>query len=308
MSLEAVPLGNIGAEVRGFDLCKPISDQIREELASLWNEHGLLLFRGQDVNPERQIAFSRIFGELEMHPLKANTSDEYPELFELATTPEKGDYMAAEYHGRKLVGRLDWHMDLHYTGRPNRGALLRAVIVPATDGMTGFADLAMAFETLDEATQNLLTKIEVAYCFSAQRRHMRYVDLDGYKPGPNSPRIPSDFNSPNFPDVAYPAVVTHPITGRRVLEITEQFLDRIVAPHRASLCNDEAIELLEKLVAHTRDPQFHYFHPWQQGDMVLWDNWRIAHCATGTPPGIDRLIHRTTIAGDATLGRVLETS
>jgi taurine dioxygenase len=42
--------------------------------------------------------------------------------------------------------------------------------------------------------------------------------------------------------------------------------------------------------------------------MVLWDNWRAMHCATGTPPGVARVIHRTTIMGDATLGRVLETS
>ena len=33
-------------------------------------------------------------------------------------------------------------MDLHYTARPNHGALLRAVVVAAEDGMTGFGDLA----------------------------------------------------------------------------------------------------------------------------------------------------------------------
>jgi taurine dioxygenase len=30
------------------------------------------------------------------------------------------------------------------------------------------------------------------------------------------------------------------------------------------------------------------------------------HCATGTVPGVKRVIHRTTIMGDATLGRVIE--
>jgi taurine dioxygenase len=111
---------------------------------------------------------------------------------------------------------------------------------------------------------------------------------------------------PNFPDVAYPAVVTHPVTGRKVLEVVEQFLDRIVSPHKAGLCNDEAIELLERVVAHTRSPEFHYFHRWEPGDMVLWDNWRAMHCATGVPPGTERVIHRTTIAGDTALGRVLD--
>jgi len=208
--------------------------------------------------------------------------------------------------GREIVGRLDWHIDLHYTGKPNRGALLRAVVCATDDGMTGFGDLAKAWDALDAPTQALLERLEVTYTFSMQRRHMRFVDLEGYQPGPWSPKKPADVRFPNFPEVAYPAVLSHPVTGRKILGIVEQFLERIVAPHRAGLCNDEAIELLERLVAHTRKPEFHYFHRWEPGDMILWDNWRAMHCATGTAPGVKRLIHRTTIMGEAALGRVIE--
>lgn len=308
MALEIIPLENVGVEIRGFDIREPVSPALRDELVALWNQHGILLFRGQAVTPENQIGFSRIFGELESHPLKATTSHEYPELFMLVNDPEKEKFVTASYNGTPVAGRLDWHIDLHYTGRPNRGAVLRAVVCAEQDGMTGFGDLALAYDALDEETRALLERIEVVYAFSVQRRHMRYVDLAGYEPGPYSPRKPADMNFPNFPDVAYPAVVTHPVTGRKVLEVVEQFLDRIVAPHRAGLCNDEAIELLERLVAHTRNPAFHYFHRWEPGDIVLWDNWRAMHCATGTPPGVERVIHRTTIMGDATLGRVLESA
>ncbi|HEY6131785.1 MAG TPA: TauD/TfdA family dioxygenase [Halioglobus sp.] len=306
MSLQVSPLEKVGVEVSGFDINKPFDDGLVAELVSLWNEHAILLFRGQDVNPEKQIAFSRIFGELEMHPLKATTSAEYPELFMLVTEPDKEKFMTARYHGRDIVSKLDWHMDLHYTGKPNRGALLRAVISASEDGLTGFGDLAKAYDALDEATRQLIDKIEVTYAFSMQRRHMRYVDLQGYEPGAYSPKKPTDIGFPNFPEVAYPAVVTHPVTGRKVLEICEQFLERVVAPHRVGLSNDEAIDLLQYLVEHTRNPEFHYFHQWQEGDMVLWDNWRAMHCATGTRPGVQRVIHRTTIRGEATLGRVIE--
>ena len=95
------------------------------------------------------------------------------------------------------------------------------------------------------------------------------------------------------------------VSGRKVLGVVEQFLDRIITPQRFGLCNDEAIELLERLVAHIREPEFHYFHRWRQGDMVLWDNWRAMHCTTGTKPGVRRVINRTTIEGDRMLGRVL---
>jgi alpha-ketoglutarate-dependent taurine dioxygenase len=306
MSLSVKQLENVGVEVGGFDINQPIDEELARELVALWDEHGILLFRGQDVTPEKQIAFSRLFGDLEIHPIAETRSAEYPELFTLVNEPEKEKYMTASYKGRELVGKLDWHMDLHYTGKPNRGALLRGVVCAEEDGMTGFGDLAKAYDALDDETRSLIEKIEVTYAFSMQRRHMRYVDVEDYEPGLYSPRKPSDINYPNFPEVAYPAVVTHPVTGRKVLEICEQFLERIIAPHKVGLSNDEAIELLERLVEHTRQPQFHYFHQWEPGDMVLWDNWRAMHCATGTGPGVSRVIHRTTIMGDETLGRVVE--
>jgi len=306
MALSVSALKNVGVEISGFDITRPIDDALADELVSLWNEHAILLFRGQDVTPQSQIAFSRVFGELEMHPLAATTSAEYPELFTLINSPEKEKFMTARYKGVDMVNKLDWHMDLHYTGKPNRGALLTAVVCASEDGLTGFGDLAKAYDALDETTRELVDKLEVAYAFSMQRRHMRYVDLEGYEPGPYSPKKPSDLNYPSFPEVAYPAVVTHPVTGRKILEICEQFLERIVAPHHAGLCNDEAVDLLEHLVAHTRKPEFHYFHQWQPGDMVLWDNWRAMHCATGTKSGVERVIHRTTIMGDTTLGRVVD--
>jgi taurine dioxygenase len=306
MSFEIAPLPNVGVEVKGFDITAPMDEDTAASLVELWDEHAILVFRNQEVTPERQIEFSRIFGPLEMHPLKATTSQEYPELFMLASNPEQEKHLTANYKGEDIVSRLDWHMDLHYTGKPNRGALLRAVVCAEEDGLTGFGDLAKAWDALDVETQQLLEKIEVTYAFSMQRKHMRYVNLEGYTPGPYSPRKPSDINYPNFPEIAYPAVVTHPVTGRKVLEICEQFLERVIAPHHAGLSNDEAVDLLERLVAHSRKPEFHYFHRWQEGDMVLWDNWRAMHCATGTRPGVERVIHRTTIAGDATLGRVVD--
>jgi len=305
MSLTIRKLGTVGVEVSGFDIKEPLSDTIQNELRALWDEHGLLLFRNQDITPERQIEFSRTFGPLALHPLKATRSEANPELFVLENGGENDRFQTAIYKGEAIVGRLDWHIDLHYTGRPNRGALLRAIELPSSDGLTGFGDLAKAFDALDEETKSLLEKIEVAYAFCMQRRHMRYVNTEGYEPGEFSPRKPSDMNFPDFPDTAYPGVYTHPISGRKVLGVVEQFLDRVIKPHDAGLSNDEAIELLERLVAHGQQPEFTYFHEWKAGDMVLWDNWRFMHCTTGTKPGVRRLINRTTIEGDVTIGRVI---
>ncbi len=304
MTLQTRALDNVGVEVLDFDIREPMTEELQQEIKDLWLEHGIVLFRDQQIGPAEQIEFSRLFGPLQKHPLKETRSQEYPELFVLENGGDKDKFATASYNGKLFVNRLDWHMDLHYTGKPNHGALIRAKIVPEEDGRTGFGDLAKAYDALDKDTRQRIQDIEVAYCFSMQRRHMRFVQLEGYEPGPHSPRSPADMKFPNFPDAIYPAVVTHPDTGRKVLEITEQMLDRVVDPHKAELSNDEAVDLLQFLVDHTRKPEFHYFHAWREGDMVLWDNWRAMHCATGTRPGVKRLMHRTTIAGDVTLGRL----
>lgn len=306
MQLHTQPLQNVGAEVLGFDIREPLTDDLKAELKELWYEHGILLFRGQELDTTRQIEFSRIFGPLEKHPLETQRSGEHPELFVLENGGPRDKFHTAFYHGEAIVGRLDWHMDLHYTARPNHGALLRAVHIADSGGETGFGDLARAYDALDDETQRQLEKVEVAYRFNMQRRKMRFVELRGYEPGPDNPKRPSDMGFPDFPDSIYPAVVRHPVTGRKVLEIVELFLDRVVEPERAGLTETEADGLLHNLVEHIRKPEFHYFHKWREGDMVLWDNWRAMHCTTGTRPGIRRVINRTTITGDVTLGRQVE--
>ncbi|MDP6980376.1 MAG: TauD/TfdA family dioxygenase [Myxococcota bacterium] len=104
----------------------------------------------------------------------------------------------------------------------------------------------------------------------------------------------------------YPAVLEHPVTGRKMLDVVEQFLDRVIEPEEAGLTPEAADELLHRLIAHTRHPQFHYFHEWEPGDMILWDNRRAMHSTTGTKPGVRRVINRTTIEADVTLVRQLE--
>lgn len=308
MRLQTRPLANVGVEVFGFDVNSPIDASMQRDLEALWLEHAILLFRGQDITAEKQIEFSAMFGELERHPLEAKISSEYPALFVLESgTDSKRDEIETSYwDGVPLVGRLDWHMDLHYTGKPNRGALIRAVTVAEEGGTTGFGDLAQAYDALDSETQRRLEGLEVAYVFEMQRSKWRFANMEGYAPGPKSPKKPSDVGFPEFADSIYPAVVTHPISGRKVLEVVEQFLDRIENAEAMNMSIDEANGLLERVVEHTRRPEFHYIHEWEAGDMILWDNWRAMHCAGGTPPGTRRLIHRTTIAGGVAIGRQLE--
>jgi len=301
MSLDTRPLHpNLGVEVLGLALGATRSEAERAELRALWLEHGLLLIRDPEVTPESQIAFSRGFGELEVHPLGQTVrSSEHEELLVLDNRDETQAYVSY-YDGRPLAGRLFWHKDLIYTGAPNQGAVLRAVEIPDEDGLTGFVDQARAYDRLPEATKQRIKGLEVVYRWDVDMERNRYVDRRGYEPGPKAPKQASDMNLPDFPDCAYPIVLAHPESGREILNISPMFLHRIVG-----LPDDESDALLHELVDHVTQPDFAYYHRWAPDDVILWDNWRMMHSATGTAPGVMRIIHRTTIVGGAELGRIV---
>ena len=301
MAIETRPLhSHVGVELPSFDLGAERTEAERAELRALWLEHGLLLIHDPGVTEESQIEFSRAFGELEAHPLGDTIrSSDHEELMVLDNRDESQAYVSY-YDGRPLAGRLFWHSDLIYTGAPNQGAVLRAVEIPEEDGLTGFVDQAKAYDLLPESTKTRIKGLEVVYRWDVDMTRNRYVDQRGYEPGPKAPTKSSDMNFPDFPDCAYPLVLVHPESGREILNVSPMFLHRIVG-----LEDDESDALLRELVDHVTQPELAYYHQWKPDDVILWDNWRFMHSATGTAPGVKRIIHRTTILGGAKLGRTL---
>ncbi len=286
----------LGALVEGFDFSQDPDAATRDDLYQLWLEHGLLLIRGSHANPENQIRFSKLFGELEAHPLKSIRSGEFPELMELNSEDTRTSPIS-QWDGEDWIGRLGWHKDLIYTGKPNRGAILRAVHLPRQDGQTGYGDQAKAYDALSDEMKARIEGLKVIYRFEVNLYRMPFLDTSAYVAGPGAPDKPSDLGFPDFPDSRYPLVLVHPETGRKILNVCPMFLVKV-----EGMAESESDALLTELVAHVTKPEFCYKHQWQAGDMILWDNWRYMHSAPGVKPGEKRLIHRTTILGDRVLG------
>ena len=56
MTLDIAKLApGIGAEIRGIDLNRDQSPETIAAINRIWLEHVILLFRGQDLTPERQV-------------------------------------------------------------------------------------------------------------------------------------------------------------------------------------------------------------------------------------------------------------
>ncbi len=67
MTIVVTPLtGALAARVDGVDITRPLSESTWAEVRAAFEEHSVLVFRGQPLDDETQITFSRRFGPLEV--------------------------------------------------------------------------------------------------------------------------------------------------------------------------------------------------------------------------------------------------
>ena len=72
MNFTVSPLSDaLGAEIGDLDLSRTLEAPDVAALRAAFHEHLILLFRGQDISWEQQIAFARQFGPLGVRKRKA---------------------------------------------------------------------------------------------------------------------------------------------------------------------------------------------------------------------------------------------
>lgn len=289
-----------GATVSGLTRAMLDEEPVRDSLRELWIEKGVLLFRGGESSQAMQVALSQVFGELEPHPFPESNEPDFPELVKIKFYPEDGS--AYEVDGEVRGGWLPWHSDLIYTARINRGGILRPAQLPQSGGRTGFLDQIAAWDRLPDDLKQTIEGLHVVYAVDMNMARHRF----GH-PGPvrfvnlaqSGRRIARRMFT--YPRVIHPMVFTQLETGRKVLNVSPGFAEGIF-----EMGGPEGDDLLREVIAHCTAPVGSYFHEWREGDMVLWDNWRVLHCAQGVTPDQTRVMQRTTIRGDYALGRELD--
>jgi len=88
---KVTPSGDaLGARVTGLDLARPLTDGAFGSVLRAIAAHGVLCFPDQDFSPGAQTAFSRRFGELEVHVSGAFQVPGQPEVMILSNIVENG--------------------------------------------------------------------------------------------------------------------------------------------------------------------------------------------------------------------------
>jgi len=263
---------HIGAEVLGVKIGPDLSEEDFAVIKQAYLDHLVLVFRGQDIAPAEQIAYTERFGAVEPHPLRAR-----------AGHPEYDNLLVLENNAQRRGARNDfWHSDISCVARPPSATFLHAITVPVGRGDTLICNMYRAWDDLDPALKAKLHAAEAEHSGEAIRRRNLSAETDGNRE--------MDVPAPE----RHPVVRRHVETGRRALYVNKFFTTRILGLSEAE--NADVMDAIE--ASATREDNI-YRHKWQPGDALMWDNRCTMHFAEyDYAPDDHRRMHRTTAAGE----------
>ena len=271
--------GALGAEIEGVNLARPLDNRQAEEIDRAFAEHKVVFFRDQRLSPEQQIAFSARFGKPERMPFIA-PHPEHPEI--IVVLKEADEARISTFGGT-------WHSDFSFLPEPPAATCLYALEIPEVGGDTLWIDMARAFEALSPGLQALLEGLNAMHT-AAPYYGTQNEELSNYQLS-RAMQIDRDNPEADF-ETAHPAVLRHPVTGRKAL-----FVNPVYALRFEGMTREESRPLLDFLQSHAERPEFSCRFRWTPGALALWDNRVTQHLAVNDYDGQRRLLHRTTIAG-----------
>jgi len=270
-----------GVEIVGVDV-KTVDDATFRAIVDLFNEHSVLLFRGQSLTDEQQIAFSRRFGPLETTIRSIASQPGTPIHISNLSNVDAEDRLIPAGDRRNLfnAGNQMWHTDSSFKKVPAHASLLSAREVPPEGGETQFASMRVAYERLPAERQRFLDGKVAVHSFAYSRG---LVD-DGLLPAEHAAQVPP---------VHQALVRANPVNGRKAFYVGSHACEIV------EMATDEARALLSELREAATRPERVYTHRWRVGDLVMWDNRCTLH--RGRPwdeSRYRRVMHRTTVAGE----------
>jgi taurine dioxygenase len=258
MSVAIVDLTeHTGAEVRGIDLAIPVDPETRVQLNDAFSRRHVLVIRGQTLSPHRMLDAVRLFGEVFPQHNTRFALPDCPEIHYISNQDKFPD-------GRRYIPGEGWHTDHSNDARPPKATVLHAVTLPSKGGDTQFANMAAAYDALPDVTRQRLQDLTAIHVYQSSHSARKLMDL----PSAARERVPNA--------VLHPIVRTHPETGRKSIYINPIRIEGILG-----LNHNEALPLLDELLAHATASRFQYRHAWEPGDLLLWDNRCLLHKANG---------------------------
>lgn len=267
---------NLGAEIGGVDLTRPLPAEIFSVIENALVEHEVILFRDQEITSKNLLDLGRRFGELSVHPFSPRAGDT-PELIRFhndESTPPFGTDV--------------WHSDETFRAAPPKATILCAKTVPALGGDTMFASMSAAYDGLSERMRRLVDGLEAIHDIKPFRA------LFGSSPEDRERLRRFEHE---YPPQVHPVVRIHPVSGRKVLFVNPQFTTAI-----ADMDERDSRMLLDLLFQQALVPEYQLRVRWAPNMIVIWDNRSVQHYAVHDYYPQKRYMERVTIKGERVVG------
>ena len=277
MAVEVVPSGGpLGADIRGVDISRGVSDDVFEQILQAWYDRLVLRFRGQNISDKAFVEFALKFGKLH-HAAGAEYGGKPQDLHEavelISNVVKDGKPI-----GALGAGEATWHTDMSMYEIPASATLLYGDEIPPAGGNTRFTNLYLACETLPDRLRDIVRN----------RRSIHdaaYLATGGVRPGYEAVADKSQ-----GPGARHPIVRVHPYTKREAL-----YLGRSGYGYIEGLSVEESDRVLGELWDHMTKPEFIWEQHWHKGDLIVWDNRCVAHMRGAFDPSTRRILRRVTV-------------
>jgi taurine dioxygenase len=267
---------SVGAKISGIDLSNPLHQDEIDFIKNNWYANGVLCFPNQSIDEIQQIKFGEYFGELAHTQGEYAISKSHPAIMYITNEKENGKYV-----GALPDGEMYFHTDMCYVEKPSMATFLYAINIPKVGGNTIFANMYMAYESLDNEIKSKINDLKA---------------VNSYEPGSSAPTIISRKNtnrSNETKSYAHPMICTHPVTKKKAL-----YVNRLMTESIVGLSAQESDDLLNLLFDHQENKKFLYEHIWSLGDLLIWDNRCVLHARSNFDASELRKLRRITVKGD----------
>lgn len=265
MALQITPLHPLfAAEIRGIDLRQAPDAALCAEIDRAVDRYAVLVFPGQELTDDQQMAFGEALGPLETtrgvvdahrHRLK------HQAMNDISNIDTDGKLLGADDRRRMFnLGNQLWHSDSSFKATPAKYSMLLGRSIPPEGGETEFADMRAAWDAMPEKLRAKVRDLTTEHSLVFSRSQLGFTDY-------------TEQELKDFAPVPQRLVRWHPGSGRESIYLSSH-IGRIVGWQ-----TPEAMALIRQLVEFATQRAFVHTHHWKQWDLVLWDNRCTMHRA-----------------------------
>jgi taurine dioxygenase len=276
---------SFGAQICNLDVSEPLAQNTMRALGEAYLAHRVLLFRNQTLDAAEFARFARYWGTPRVD---AFTDKNVPGFSEVSQVGNVGEMLGREDYRNSASF---WHTDCAAEANPDACTMLYCVHAPHTGGETVLADMQSAYEALELDTRAQVDKMVVHHCYAGTRAIIGGRESWEGQLEPFDEKTKSNLPPP----VIRPLIRAHSVTGRKGFYSPAGSIFRV-----EGMADEQAHALIRRLKLHAVQDAFCYRHPYQVGDILMWDNTTTLHCAAPVGPVSEsgaRLLYRIAPLG-----------